>query len=156
MLLRTCFARWCGACRIKRSLLPSFHRSLAPLSLSLSLARACSLSLPLFLFRSLFSLSRARSLARARARALCLQGLKTFQKNLANLRPIIDRFVTNYSVDLYSCVLNESRNEVCVIVRVIVCVIVCVCVILCVCVIVCVCVCVCVCRLILCHTIDGF
>jgi len=40
------------------------------------------------------------------------QGLKTFQKNLANLRPIIDRFITNYSVDLYSCVLDESRREV--------------------------------------------
>jgi hypothetical protein len=28
------------------------------------------------------------------------------------LRPIIDRFITNYSVDLYSCVLDESRREV--------------------------------------------
>ena len=43
---------------------------------------------------------------------LSFKGLKTFQKNLANLRPIIDRFVKEYSVDLYSCVLDETRSEV--------------------------------------------
>jgi len=43
---------------------------------------------------------------------LSFQGLKTFQKNLANLRPIIDRFVKEYSVDLYSCELNAANNEV--------------------------------------------
>ena len=43
---------------------------------------------------------------------LSFKGLKTFQKNLANLRPIIDRFVKEYSVDLYSCALDETRSEV--------------------------------------------
>jgi len=43
---------------------------------------------------------------------LSFKGLRTFQKNLANLRPIIDRFVKDYDVVLYSCDLNETRSEV--------------------------------------------
>ena len=43
---------------------------------------------------------------------LSFQGLQTFQKNLANLRPIIDRFVTDYSVILYSCEIDEACTEV--------------------------------------------
>ena len=43
---------------------------------------------------------------------LSFQGLQTFQKNLANLRPIIDRFVIDYSVILYSCEIDEACTEV--------------------------------------------
>eukprot|EP00287_Rhodomonas_sp_CCMP768_P009144 CAMPEP_0196726476 /NCGR_PEP_ID=MMETSP1091-20130531/7743_1 /TAXON_ID=302021 /ORGANISM="Rhodomonas sp., Strain CCMP768" /LENGTH=367 /DNA_ID=CAMNT_0042068925 /DNA_START=74 /DNA_END=1179 /DNA_ORIENTATION=- len=43
---------------------------------------------------------------------LSFKGLATFQKNLANLRPIIDRLVTEYDVELYSCELDEPAGRV--------------------------------------------
>jgi len=43
---------------------------------------------------------------------ISFEGLRTFQKNLANLRPFIDALVRDYEVDLYSCELKEKNKQV--------------------------------------------
>jgi hypothetical protein len=39
---------------------------------------------------------------------LSFQGLSTFKRNLASLRPVVDRLLTETAVDLLSCTLDEA------------------------------------------------
>lgn len=43
---------------------------------------------------------------------LSFQGLATFQRNLASLRPVIDRLLADTGVELFSCTLDEHAGAV--------------------------------------------